>query len=163
MKESLDRLSPALVSSDLSVTELRGDADYVAALGYASMTYPMASPLIRMYLSHDKGSVIEARKQAADMAKRAARRAGLTLRPSELAEAGRLALEYVVNKTCPRCHGTKFELIPGTSCLGPSVCKGCGGDGRKKVPSKHRKIVVEVIARIERIESTLDAIVANRV
>lgn len=163
VRESLDRLSPALVSDDLSITDRRGDADYVAALGYASMTYPIASPLIRMYLSHDRAAVRDATAMAADMTRKAARRAGLILSPSDLIECGRLALQYVVNPNCPRCHGTKYELIPGTNCLGPHVCKACGGDGRRKIPAKNKRVIVDVIARIQRIESTLDVIVANRV
>ena len=163
MRESLDRLSPALVSSDLSMTAHRGDADFVAALGFASRTYPIASPLIRMYLARDPMAVREARSAAADMARIAARRQGVILRASETSEIGRQALDYAINKTCPRCHGTKFELIPGTTCLGKSVCLACGGDGRRNLPRKHRKLIAEVVSRIERIEGTLDSIVAHRV
>ena len=47
MREALDRLAPALSSSDLTFRHGRGDADFVAALGYASRHYPIASPLIR--------------------------------------------------------------------------------------------------------------------
>ena len=163
MRESLDRLLPALVSSDLSVTSHLDNAHFVAALGYASTDYPIASPLIRMYLAHDKGAVHEARAMACDMAKKAAQRQRLRLSLAELVTIGRMALDYVVNKTCPRCHGTKFELIPGTSCLGKNVCKACHGDGRRHLPSRHRKLIAEVVSRIERIEGTLDSIVARRV
>lgn len=163
MRESLDRLLPALVSSDLSVTNHLDNAHFVAALGYASKDYPIASPLIRMYMAHDKGAVHEARAMACEIAKKAAQRQRVRLSLSELVTIGRMALDYVVNKTCPRCHGTKFELIPGTSCLGKTVCKACHGDGRRAVPKRHKKLIVEVIARIERIEGTLDTIVAHRV
>lgn len=163
MRESLDRLSPALVSSDLSVTRSRGDADYVAALGYASMTYPIASPLIRLYLSNDRASILEAKSHACDMARKAARKRGVSLRRSDLSEIAIFALDYVASKVCPRCHGTKFEVIPGTSRLGTNPCKACGGDGRKKMPAKHRNIVIEVVSKIERIESILDSIVSHRV
>ena len=163
MRESLDRLLPALVSSDLSVTKHLDSAHFVAALGYASMDYPIASPLIRMYMAHDKGAVREARAMACDMAKSAAQRQRLRLSMSELATIGRLALDYVVNKTCPRCHGTKFERIEGSNCLGTKPCIACGGDGRRTVPKRYRKLIIEVVARIERIEGTLDTIVAHRV
>lgn len=163
MRESLDRLLPALVSSDLSVTNHLDNAHFVAALGYASKDYPIASPLIRMYMAHDKGAVHEARAMACDMAKKAAQRQRLRLSMAELVTIGRMALDYVVNKTCPRCHGTKFELIEGTTCLGTKPCIACGGDGRRAVPKRHRKLIIEVIARIERIEGTLDTIVAHRV
>ena len=53
MRESLERLSPALVSSDMTIRAGIGDADMVAALGLAGRVYPMASPLIRMYLAGD--------------------------------------------------------------------------------------------------------------
>ena len=164
MRESLDRLAPALVSADMtSVVGHRGDADFVGALGFASRTYPIASPLVRMYLAHDQAAVHEAKEKACDMARRAARRQGLTLSLREVSDIGRKALEYVVDKTCPRCHGTKFELIPGTTCLGITECKACHGDGRKSIPRHYRKLIAEVIARIERIEGTLDSIVAKRV
>lgn len=163
MRESLDRLSPALVSSDLSMTAHRGDADFVAALGFASRTYPIASSLIRMYLARDPKSVSEARSAAADMARIAARRQGVILRTHEIVKIGRQALDYVVDKTCPRCHGTKYELIPGTKCLSVTECLACHGDGRRKLPRQHRKLIAEVVSRIERIEGTLDSIVAHRV
>ena len=163
MRESLDRLSPALVSSDMTMSAARGDADYVAALGLASMTYPIASPLIRMYLAHDAGAVQEAGRAAAGMARKAARRQGVLLHARDLAEIGRMALDYVVDKTCRRCQGTKFELIPGTRSLGIEACKACHGDGRRILPHRHRKLITEVISRIERIEGTLDSIVAKRV
>lgn len=163
MRESLNRLSPALVSSDMTMAAARGDADYVAALGLAGITYPIASPLIRMYLAHDVGALHDARRAAVEMARKAARRQGVNLRAQEFAEIGRLALEYVVDKTCRRCHGTKFELIPGTRCLGTEECKACHGDGRRVLPSRHRKLITEVISRIERIEGTLDSIVGRKV
>lgn len=163
MRHSLDRLSPALVSDDLSMTPGRGDADFVAALGYASMTYPIASPLVRMYLSHDSASVRAAYKLAADMARKGASRSGIRLRRSEADEIGRLALEHVVHKTCPRCNGTKYEMAAGTNRLGVHVCRACGGDGRRKIGGRFAKLIIEVVARIERIESTLDVIVAKRV
>jgi hypothetical protein len=163
VRHSLDSLSPALVSDDLSITGRRGDADYVAALGYASMTYPIASPLIRMYLSHDRASVHEARAKAMDMARKAARRSGIRLSKTELMEVGNVALDLVVNKACPRCHGTRYELIAGSTCLGTKPCKGCDGTGRRIVPTKHRKLINEIVAKIERIESTIDAIVGKRV
>lgn len=163
MRESMNRLSPALVSNDLSIGRTRGDADYVAALGYASRDYPIASPLIRMYLAQDAAAVNEAKQKAVDMAKRAANRQGIRLSLRELADVGRQALEYAVNKTCPRCHGTKFELIPGTNRQGTTPCVACGGDGRKNLPRHHRKLITEVISRIERVEATLDSIVAKRV
>ncbi len=105
----------------------------------------------------------EARAMACDMAKSAAQRQRLRLSMSELATIGRLALDYVVNKTCPRCHGTKFERIEGSNCLGTKPCIACGGDGRRTVPKRYRKLIIEVVARIERIEGTLDTIVAHRV
>lgn len=163
MRESLNRLSPALVSKNLSIGTTRGDADYVAALGLASMAYPIASPLIRMYLAQDRGAVHEARQAAAEMARTAARRQGISLRTTELADIGRQALDYALNKACPRCHGTKYELIPGTRSLGNVLCKSCSGDGRRNLPKRYRKLIIEVISRIERIESTLDVIVAKRV
>lgn len=162
MIHSLDRLASALASDDLSITDHRGDADFIAALGMASRKYPIASPLVRMYLSHDKASAHDARRIAADMAGKAARRAGIKLRMSELVALGRLALEYVVNKTCCRCHGTKFELIPGTNCLGSVPCKSCSGDGRRQLPKKHRRVIAEVVSRIERVESNLDVFVARK-
>lgn len=123
MRENADRLSPALVSSDLSMTARRGDADFVAALGFASRTYPIASPLIRMYLARDPKAVHEARQAASDMARIAARRQGVLLRAREVVEIGRQALEYVLDRTCPRCNGTKYEVVNGTGRLGTEPCK----------------------------------------
>lgn len=163
MRGSLDRLAPALVSGDMSVTPHFDNAHFIAALGYASKSYPIASPLVRMYLAHDKAAVNEARAMARDMAEKAAKRRRVKLSSSELTKIGSLALDYSVNKTCPRCRGTKYELIDGSNSLGTKPCAACGGDGRRPVPKRHRSLIVDVISRIERIEGTLDIIVAKRV
>lgn len=163
MRTSLDRLAPALVADDLSVTEHVDHAHLVAALGYASRVYPLASALIRVYLSHDRGSLREARALACKMARQAAARRGYRVDPAALELIGRQALDYAINKVCPRCHGTRYELIPGTVCLSGKLCQACHGDGRRLLPRKYRALIVEVVARIERIESNLDAIVAQRV
>ena len=163
MREALDRLAPALSSSDLTFRNGRGDADFVAALGYASRHYPIASPLIRMYLNGDKTAVHEARRRAYEMAKKAALRNRALLGVADLVNIGKQALAYAVNKTCPRCHGTKYELIPGTTCLGSEPCRECGGDGRRRLPRRHRRIITEVVAQIERVESNIEAIVGRRV
>ena len=163
MHGALDRLAPALVTSDLTVTDHLDNAHFVAALGFASRDYPIASPLVRMVLAHDKGAVHEARACACDMARKAAARRGVQLKLAELVTIGRQALEYAVNKTCPRCHGTKYELIQGTTRQSNKVCTACHGDGRRPLPRKNRALIVEVVARIERIESNLDTLVAQRV
>lgn len=163
MREALDRLSPALSSSDLTMRRGRGDADFVAALGYASRHYPIASPLIRMYLNGDKTAVHEARRRAYEMAKKAALRHRAVLGMAELVQVGKQALAYSVNKTCPRCHGTRYELIHGTTCLGAEPCRECGGDGRRRLPRRHRRIIADVVAQIERVESNLESIVGSRV
>jgi len=163
MRASLDRLSPALVSSDMTIRAGIGDADMVAALGLAGKKYPMASPLIRMYLTGDKSVVSEARRVAFDMAKKAATRQNMAMSTAELVKVGRMALAYAVNKTCPRCGGTKYELIPGTKCLGSEPCRECGGDGRRRLPRRNRRLIAAVVAQIERLESKIDFVVANRV
>lgn len=164
MRHSLDRLAPALVSDDLSsAVGRRGDADFVAALGVVSRKYPMASPLVRMYLTHDREAAKEALRIAASMARKAAIRCRVPAKVAECWEIGRAALEYAVNKTCPRCHGTKFETISGSNCLSSVSCKGCGGDGRKTLPRRNRQVIAEVVGRIERLESNLDGLVADKV
>ena len=163
MRESLERLSPALVSSDMTIRAGIGDADMVAALGLAGRVYPMASPLIRMYLAGDKTAVHEARRLAYNMAKKAATRQNAVMSTTELVKVGRMALAYAVNKTCPRCGGTKYELIPGTNCLGAAPCRECGGDGRRRLPRRNRRLIAAVVAQIERVESNLEEVVGRRV
>lgn len=87
----------------------------------------------------------------------------MVLHLAELVHVGRLALAYAVNKTCPRCHGTKFEQIPGTTCMGTAPCRECGGDGRRRLPRRHRRLIADVVAQIERVESNLEAFVGRRV
>ena len=160
---ALERLAPAMVSSDLTVTTSLDNAHFVAALGYASRQYPIASPLVRMYLTGDKTAVHAARACAAQLARTAARRRNITFKAAEVAQVARHALEYAVDKTCPRCHGTKYETTAGTNRLSTTPCAACHGDGRKILPRKNRAVIIEVVARIERIESNLDVLVAHRV
>ena len=163
MHGSLERLSPALVSGDMTSRPGVCDADMIAALGLAGRVYPMASPLIRMYMAGDKTAVHEARRLAYNMAKKAATRQNAVMSTAELVKVGRMALAYAVNKTCPRCGGTKYEVIPGTNCLGAAPCRECGGDGRRRLPRRNRRLIAAVVAQIERVESNLDAIVGRMV
>ena len=163
MRGSLERLSPALVSCDMTSRPGVCDADMIAALGLAGRVYPMASPLIRMYMAGDKTAVHEARRLAYNMAKKAATRQNAVMSTAELVKVGRLALAYAVNKKCPRCGGTKYEVIPGTNCLGAAPCRECGGDGRRRLPRRNRRLIAAVVAQIERVESNLDAIVGRMV
>ena len=163
MRGSLERLSPALVSGDMTSRPGVCDADMIAALGFAGRVYPMASPLIRMYLAGDNTSVHEARRLAYDMAKKAAARQNMNMCTAELVKVGRTALAYAANKACPRCSGTKYEVISGTNRLGAEPCRECGGDGRRRLPRRNRRLIAAVVAQIERVESNLDAIVGRRV
>lgn len=160
--KALDKAVPAMVTDDLGMAEYRKPVDYIVATGYASRVYPLASPLIRLYLTLDASSVETAKRIAYEMTVKEARRQGIRLKVRELVWVANHALQYVVDKQCPQCHGLKYELIPGTRTLGDKVCHYCRGDGRRKLPTQHRKLLAAMVARIERVESTLDSIVKSR-
>lgn len=52
-------------------------------------------------------------------------------RPGRTAEA---VLIWWLDKNCPKCHGRKFELIPGTGRMSGKVCKYCSGSGERIIP-----------------------------
>lgn len=161
---TLDRTIPALVSDDLGMSPLHAkDADYIAALGYTSRVYKMASPLVRLYMAHDRSALAEAKRIAYDMVQTECRRQNKRLSVKDMAWIAKHALQYAANPNCPECSGTKYKLIPGTRTLSDTACHYCKGDGRRKFPTQHRKIIVGVVARIERIESSLDGLIRSRV
>lgn len=160
---ALDKTVPALVADDLGMNTLQvKPADYIAALGYASRTYPIASPLIRLYMTLDRASAKTARAIAYDMATKEARKQNQRLKVKELIWIADHALLYVIDKNCPECHGLKYQMIPGTRTLGTQCCRYCRGDGRRHLPQQHKKILAALVARIERIESTLGSILKTR-
>ena len=49
------------------------------------------------------------------------------------AKAQAVALWWL-DRSCRRCTGRKFELIPGAPALSNRVCKACGGTGETRIP-----------------------------
>lgn len=50
----------------------------------------------------------------------------------QIADAGNVAasvLMWWLDKVCSKCHGVRFEVIPGTPSLSGRLCKRCHGTG----------------------------------
>lgn len=73
----------------------------------------------------------------------AARRSALRREEVDRAmEKATAVIRYWLDQTCPRCHGRKFQVLPGTPALSNRPCPppregGCGGSGLGKVPHGH--------------------------
>ena len=158
-----ERLTVAFASSNLAQSDLRlTDADLLGALGYAGRRVPLASALLRLYLTHAPGSASEAVAQTVPLVARESRAQQLKLSARELAGLAKAALTYCADPVCPRCHGTRYQVIPGSVSLGNVPCALCQGDGRRVLPVRHRKLLAHVVGRIEQIESILFDLVQKR-
>jgi cytochrome c5 len=43
-------------------------------------------------------------------------------------------VRYWLDQTCRACHGTQWEVVPGTGRHSGKACKGCGGSGTGPIP-----------------------------
>ena len=50
----------------------------------------------------------------------------------------RAVLVWWLDHQCPRCNGTKYEVVPGTNRQSSRTCRpspqGCGGSGERQLP-----------------------------
>lgn len=152
----VDRLAPAMVSDDLSQSDLhRTDADYLGALAYASRDKPLISALLRCYMAGDWKALNGARRQVERMVRKEAMRRRINLGAGEAEALAGAALRYCAFPVCPRCHGTKYQLIPGSRVLGSTPCALCDGDGRRPLPKRQPVLMANVIGKIFRVESIM--------
>jgi hypothetical protein len=157
---TLERLSRAFSSDDLTLRESRCDLDLIIALGWSAFAAGRHAPaFLRLAFDNDHGAFREARGAALAQAKRMNQRKGWRVtKVSELVTIADCALALYINPTCPHCQGRKLTLIPGTPHLSGRQCPHCHGSGRRPIPAWRRREISDLLSRIEDLQhAAIDA------
>jgi len=107
----------------------------------------------------DADSYEQALNLAVQIVRRVSMRQRWHMRQQEVIRVARISLAYHIAPVCPACHGTGFELIPGTAHLSSRRCPKCQGTGRRPYPINDGRRIREIVAHLESIERvTEDAV-----
>lgn len=145
-RTTLERVSSAMNSSNLKLKETACDLDAIMALGMATRRMPMASELISLHLGGSRAAFKDARKAAIKLTARLnlKRKWDITLR-QDVVRIADAAMKMYLSPVCPECHGTKYEVVPGTPMLSATHCHKCHGTGRRNFPIKDGRKISEVV------------------
>jgi len=79
-------------------------------------------------------------------------------------DAGLLALGLLLEPWCPACHGTRFEVVPGTNRQSQRACPACRGSGARGLSVRSQEVrwlVGNVLARLEHKAERVDRLLAK--
>lgn len=160
----LERLSSAKVSGNLKLKEVRGDLDYIIALGAVALEInPAAAAMLNLHLAHDVTSYREARASALSIAKKIGSRKRWGFGLQEMEKIAKLALHHHLCPVCPTCYGRKYEVQPGTPMLSDRTCPKCYGTGKRPLPLRRGREIRLVLTSLEMIEHAAEVAVRARV
>ena len=128
MSEITERYFSAVRSSNLRSIErtTRSDSDVVGAVGLAAKREPLGAALMRLFTGDNNAAhaVIDALTQ------KLVAHFPVSLRESEARTVATGVLAWNRANVCPACHGSGYEVIPGTPSLSDKECRACRGTGK---------------------------------
>ncbi len=133
----LDDYASAIRSSNLRSIErtTRSDSDVIGAFGLAAKSEPLGVALQRLFTG-DNGAAKAVIDVLAD--KLLGHFAG-KLNAAGSRRIAAAVLEWNRNSVCPVCHGSAYEVVPGTPSLSDKECKACRGTGKKLFQKQFHK------------------------
>jgi hypothetical protein len=124
----IDRYASAVRSSDLRSRPdtTFSDPDVIGAFGLAGKREPLGAALMRLFTGDNNAAqaVIEALTQ------KLLTHFPASLRESEARTVATGVLAWNRANVCTVCHGSGYEVIPGTPSLSDKECKSCRGTGK---------------------------------
>jgi len=128
LSDITERYFSAVRSSNLRSIErtTKSDSDVVGAVGLAAKREPLGAALMRLFTGDNNAAqaVIEALTQ------KLLTHFPASLRESEARTVATGVLSWNRANVCPVCHGSGYEVIPGTPSLSDKECKACRGTGK---------------------------------
>lgn len=72
-------------------------------------------------------------------------------------------LGWYLDRRCPGCNGTKWEVVPGTSRHGNKACRVCHGHGDREIPHEPvgRQVVEFLVRSAEKSRNTAKQVMRN--
>lgn len=126
----IERLSGAMVSSDLSHKERICDVDHVGALGMAGRQHGIGSALLRLDLTHDTEAVRGAHAATEAIVRKLGASRSWALTPNKVKRVANEALRIYVDPTCRCCNGRGVLGVERQADSHLDTCKRCKGAGR---------------------------------
>lgn len=142
---TLERITHAELSSDLSAKPYISDVDILTAVGMAGIRNPGWLAVFRLKYLNDWESATEAKDQFRRWAKRSMERRGMDIKAID--RAAEQALEHWIDDTCHPCKGHGYSMVPGTPHLSDVECQKCRGSGRKPIKGPLAEVVNDVVCR----------------
>lgn len=128
-----ERYASAIEASDLTMRPERGGPiDVLTAAGMAGIKHPLAMSLWRLVYGKDAN----ARHDVAAGLIRWMKSQAVRRRWSKMASmvpVTLVVLDWYENKVCQTCHGTCYEVVPGTPSLSDVPCPACHGKGERSL------------------------------
>lgn len=101
-----------------------GDAAILIAAGWSASR--IGAALMRLHTKVDRTTLEQVHEQLTMQAER-----WRIEQPMTVAAA---VLGWWLQHVCGKCHGVRFELVPGTPALSNRQCKACKGSGEDVIP-----------------------------
>lgn len=163
-RSTLERLSTAMVSGNLKPSKHgMGDAEYVAALGMASVNaHPAASAALHVNLALDRSAFADLSRAVMAKVRMLNVSERWMLAGGDLKFLASEALRYYLVPLCRSCNGLKYEKIAGTPALSPRTCRTCHGTGQHPLPKKYRHHLGAVLSWLQSMEGEISAAVKRR-
>lgn len=150
-KTVLEKVSTAMVASNLQLKEHVSPIDYVIAAGMVAQHHPEASEFISFNSIGNAAGYRAVRKAAIQITHKLNNKRHWNLNRDALLRVADSAVKMYLIPRCQKCHGRKYETIPDTPSLSIKKCQKCKGTGNRAYPVKdelHIRDVVQVICSI---------------
>ena len=135
---TIPRTIPEAYGSAATAGNLKQDVahrvpvDLLTAAGMTGRRNPLGLALWRISAAHDAAEFEFATEQCAKLLMDVRRRAPRVWPGLNLAGAKEIAKEVLLcwwKRTCPKCEGRGYAVIPGTPTLSDAQCPSCHGTG----------------------------------
>ena len=137
----LERLSGAMVSTDLTHKERICDVDHVGALGMAGRQHGIGSALLRLDLTHDADAVHGAMRATEAIVRKLGQSRAWALSTGKVRRIANDALRIYVEPTCRCCKGRGVLGVDRSAESHLTTCKTCKGAGRVPKPNMNHMLL----------------------
>lgn len=153
---ALERLTTAMVTSDLTVDPIRTlSADVIIASAVAQTRSGAVTGLV----VNSRATLRRALDSVHSIVVKLNLRRRWGLDDDQTRVVTKHALMHHVAPACPVCLGRRYEVAEGAPALSGCICRACRGTGRRNVQRKMHDEIIQTVAVLETLDQlTEDAI-----
>ncbi|MGL4480440.1 MAG: hypothetical protein ACRCVK_19730 [Aeromonas veronii] len=158
-----ERYGNAVEATDLTLRfERGGPLDVLTAAGMVGARRPLSLSVWRWIYGEDHNERHAVLAGLLKWAKKRGRRCHW--RGAWQSECVRVVVtvaDWYSDKTCRHCHGTRYEVIPGTPALSDEPCQVCHGSGERSLDKLLMQFGPDWIGRGHDMRSHLDVLISD--